>query len=29
MWNPKLLPVSRRVTEPVQLIDVMPTVLDC
>ena len=28
MWNPKLLPVSRRVTEPVQLIDVMPTVLD-
>ncbi|MBI1787772.1 MAG: sulfatase [Acidobacteria bacterium] len=28
MWNPKLLPSPRRVTEPVQLIDVMPTVLD-
>jgi arylsulfatase A-like enzyme len=28
MWNPKLIPVPRRVTEPVQLIDVMPTVLD-
>jgi arylsulfatase A-like enzyme len=28
MWNPKLLPGPRRVTEPVQLIDVMPTVLD-
>lgn len=28
MWNPKLLPGSRRVAEPVQLIDVMPTVLD-
>ena len=28
MWNPKLLPTARRVTEPVQLIDVMPTVLD-
>jgi arylsulfatase A-like enzyme len=28
MWNPKLLSASRRVTEPVQLIDVMPTVLD-
>ena len=28
MWNPKLLAGPRRVTEPVQLIDVMPTVLD-
>lgn len=28
MWNPKLLPGARRVTEPVQLVDVMPTVLD-
>ena len=28
MWNPKLLPSPRRVTEPVQLIDLMPTVLD-
>jgi len=28
MWNPKLIPTPRRVTEPVQLIDVMPTVLD-
>lgn len=28
MWNPKLLPQPRRVAEPVQLIDVMPTVLD-
>ncbi len=28
MWNPKLIPVPRRVGEPVQLIDVMPTVLD-
>jgi len=28
MWNPKLLPTPRRLTEPVQLIDVMPTVLD-
>jgi len=28
MWNPKLLPVPRRIHEPVQLIDVMPTVLD-
>jgi arylsulfatase A-like enzyme len=28
MWNPKLLPTPRRVTEPVQLIDVMPTALD-
>ena len=28
MWNPKLLPKVRRVSEPVQLIDVMPTVLD-
>jgi len=28
MWNPKLLPTPRRVTEPVQLIDVMPTILD-
>ena len=27
-WSPKLLPVPRRVSEPVQLIDVMPTVLD-
>ena len=28
MWNPKLLPAPRRVAQPVQLIDVMPTVLD-
>jgi choline-sulfatase len=28
MWNPKLIPAPRRITEPVQLIDVMPTVLD-
>ncbi len=28
MWNPKLLPVPRRVREPVQLIDVMPTLLE-
>jgi arylsulfatase A-like enzyme len=28
MWSPKLLPSPRRVSEPVQLIDVMPTVLD-
>jgi len=28
MWNPKLIPAPRRVGEPVQLIDVMPTVLD-
>ena len=28
MWNPKLLPGPRRVAEPVQLIDVMPTILD-
>lgn len=28
MWNPKLLPNARRVAEPVQLVDVMPTVLD-
>ena len=28
MWNPKLIPVPRRIDEPVQLIDVMPTVLD-
>jgi arylsulfatase A-like enzyme len=28
MWNPKLLPVPRRIAEPVQLIDVLPTVLD-
>src|SRR6185369_6882611 len=28
MWNPKLLPTARRVKEPVQLIDIMPTVLD-
>ncbi|MFL6307525.1 MAG: sulfatase [Candidatus Sulfotelmatobacter sp.] len=28
MWNPKLLPTPRRIAEPVQLIDVMPTVLD-
>ncbi len=28
MWNPKLISAARRVAEPVQLIDVMPTVLD-
>ena len=28
VWNPALCPTSRRVSEPVQLIDVMPTVLD-
>ncbi len=28
MWNPKLIPAPGRVREPVQLIDVMPTVLD-
>jgi arylsulfatase A-like enzyme len=28
MWNSELLPTPRRVAEPVQLIDVMPTVLD-
>lgn len=28
MWNPNLIPTPRRVAEPVQLIDVMPTVLD-
>jgi arylsulfatase A-like enzyme len=28
MWNPKLIPTPRRVAVPVQLIDVMPTVLD-
>jgi arylsulfatase A-like enzyme len=28
MWNPKLLPAPRRITDPVQLIDVMPTLLD-
>jgi arylsulfatase A-like enzyme len=28
MWNQKLIPSARRITEPVQLIDVMPTVLD-
>jgi arylsulfatase A-like enzyme len=28
IWNPKLIPKPRRVTEPVQLIDVLPTVLD-
>ncbi len=28
MWNPALLPKARRINEPVQLIDVMPTVLD-
>lgn len=28
LWNPKLLRTPRRVAEPVQLIDVMPTVLD-
>ena len=28
LWNPKLLPVPRRVAEPVQLLDLVPTVLD-
>jgi len=28
MWGPKWIPGPRRVSEPVQLIDVMPTVLD-
>jgi arylsulfatase A-like enzyme len=28
MWNPKLIATSRRVAEPVQLIDLMPTLLD-
>ncbi len=28
MWNPKLLPTPRRVPEPVQLLDLTPTVLD-
>lgn len=28
MWNPKLLGAPKRISEPVQLIDVMPTVLD-
>lgn len=28
MWNPGLFPHPRRVSEPVQLIDVMPTILD-
>jgi arylsulfatase A-like enzyme len=28
MWNPALFPHPRRISEPVQLIDVMPTVLD-
>ncbi|HEY1946658.1 MAG TPA: sulfatase-like hydrolase/transferase [Bryobacteraceae bacterium] len=28
MWNPSLLPAPRKIDEPVQLIDVMPTVLD-
>jgi arylsulfatase A-like enzyme len=28
MWNPRLLPTPRRINDPVQLIDVMPTVLD-
>ena len=28
MWNPQLFPNPRQVSEPVQLIDVMPTVLD-
>ncbi|HLK20323.1 MAG TPA: sulfatase [Bryobacteraceae bacterium] len=28
MWNPKLIPTPRRIADPVQLIDVMPTVLD-
>lgn len=28
MWNPALFPHPRRISEPVQLIDVMPTILD-
>ena len=28
MWNPRLFPSPRRVSEPVQLIDIMPTVLE-
>jgi arylsulfatase len=28
MWNPKLIPVPRRISDPVQLIDLLPTVLD-
>jgi choline-sulfatase len=28
IWNPKLIPTARRIPAPVQLIDVMPTVLD-
>jgi arylsulfatase A-like enzyme len=28
VWNPKLLPVARRVAEPVQLTDVMPSILE-
>jgi arylsulfatase A-like enzyme len=28
MWDPKLIPTPRRVADPVQLIDLMPTVLD-
>jgi len=28
MWNPNLLPEARRVTEPVQLIDLRPTLLE-
>jgi arylsulfatase A-like enzyme len=28
MWNPKLIPLPRRISDPVQLIDVMPTVFD-
>ena len=28
IWNPKLIPTPRRVHDPVQLIDVMPTLLD-
>jgi len=28
LWNPKLLPSARRIAEPVQLIDLAPTLLD-
>ena len=28
MWNPRLIPAPRRVGEPVQLIDIMPTVME-
>jgi arylsulfatase A-like enzyme len=28
MWNPRIFPTPRRVKEPVQLIDLMPTILD-